>query len=1256
MPTIQELQIVITANTSQAVTGLNQVSSASTQAASQVAGGWRTSMASVSQSLTSVGGSLMGLGASITAAVTGPFIYSIKAASDLNEGINKTKEVFGSAASSILAFAESSATSLGLSKSAALDAAGGFGNLFTQLGILPEKAAQMSTSIVTLAADFASFHNADISEVLNSQSAAFRGEYDSLQRFLPLISAATVEQEALAMTGKKATKELTAQDKALAVNALMFKGAGAAVGDFARTSDGMANVMRIVKAQLENLATELGSAFLPYVQQALTVVRNWMKAFTDLSPEVKKTIITIVGFGAALGPVILGIGLAATALGTLLSPIGLVVAAVALLGVAFATNFGGIRDTVTKWVGEAKKYYADHKDELDALGKKVKEIFQTYIQDLSKAASDLVAMLDRMKSSIDGFSTTNDGSWKAIAAVAKIALLAINAFANTMILGLNVALIFVKTMWSGVEGLILDPIKKALNWIKSNASGFEAAFSAITSAAKIGLVVKSPPLAAKWIMMIGDAAEDNAKRVSQSAKDYKAGFDLITSAIGVTGEVARILIEKFPEIAKELYGQSVAAKQASEAFELYGRLIQTTAGENTNFAKTVQENINKIFAQDKALRETITPVKHLAGAIEEVTIVTKEMGEAIATSISQSLEASVGSLERLIGKLKSSKAALAEWGKVMSEGVKKVKDEIKSNLGDGVGGVLIELAGKFKINLTKVNDWSSGVLDIIGAMPGKLGEKLRGATNKFLDFVNGIDRMLKGLHKIFDGVPDGLSGMISKIAGIFKSKTPAAAKTWDDFLGNLNKSTQKGMSGILGTLGKAAGAAAGILGGIGTFMGSRNQGKVTGVLGGAMGGMATGAAIGSLFGPGPGTAIGAGIGAAAGAILGLFGSGKSKEQKRAEEEAKQRAALDMQRAAADIMGAQMEGLKKGLELLEGLKTFSEVPRKAIKRFFNEIELVLQLFAEMAGKFKADSLAASKALTESMGESFGLLLSGADLIKAISEVASITDENIADFINTTVKIIEKWAAAAATIEMQSAKMTSKISGKLMSSFEFLRVVPEVIKGFAESVKLDDSAIDAVFASASQIITKMKQLSEDQRGLELNKAGASAGMFGTIFEASKSMLELFTQLAAYKPLDDAILNTITSDLQKLLSWGDGLIALGESGIAKFETLQSVISRMAAAMRGATAGISALTGGGSSTGITANIQSQSGVGLLARTASSPSSTPSVINNTTNVTQNVHGSVYAGRELVDEIRKVVKEENEKLKKELHLASVSSQ
>lgn len=209
------------------------------------------------------------------------FKNSISLARDFNEIQSKSNTIFGESADAINKWADSASTSFGQSKAEALDAAGTFGNMFTQLGIGADEAANMSMAMTELASDFASFHNADITQVIDAQSAAFRGEYDALQRFVPTINAAAVEQKALAMTGKELTKELTLQEKALAVQALMMEGAGDAMGDFDRTSGSLSNQQRILSAQWKDLQTDIGQALIPALTKIVTTINE------DVVPAVR---------------------------------------------------------------------------------------------------------------------------------------------------------------------------------------------------------------------------------------------------------------------------------------------------------------------------------------------------------------------------------------------------------------------------------------------------------------------------------------------------------------------------------------------------------------------------------------------------------------------------------------------------------------------------------------------------------------------------------------------------------------------------------------------------------------------------------------------------------------------------------------------------------------------------------------------------------------------------------------------------------
>jgi hypothetical protein len=200
---------------------------------------------------------------------------SIKAASDLNEQTNKSAVVFGSAADSVEAFASTAATSFGESKREAIEAAGAFGNLFNTIGLGQSQSAEMSTTLVKLAADLASFHNIDPSDALQKLQAGLVGEARPMRELGVLLSEAQVSAEAAALGFKKVNGEFSEGAKVQARYSLILKQSKSAQGDFARTAGSMANQQRILSAESENLSAELGEKLIP-------VVISLQKALIDL--------------------------------------------------------------------------------------------------------------------------------------------------------------------------------------------------------------------------------------------------------------------------------------------------------------------------------------------------------------------------------------------------------------------------------------------------------------------------------------------------------------------------------------------------------------------------------------------------------------------------------------------------------------------------------------------------------------------------------------------------------------------------------------------------------------------------------------------------------------------------------------------------------------------------------------------------------------------------------------------------------------
>lgn len=234
------------------------------------------------------------------------FKSAIDGASDLQESLGKVRVVFGDSSKDIEKFASGSAKAFGQSKQQALEAAGTFGNLAVSIGLPVAKAAAMSKSLVTLGADLASFNNTSVDEALNALRSGLTGETEPLKRFGIALDDATLRQKALELGLTKTTKEvLPPAIKAQASYALIMDRSKTAQGDFARTSDGLANKQRILAAQITDLKTRFGSALLPVVSSVTGFLVNKMiPAFESIGEVVKAAFSVLRGSdpGDIVGP------------------------------------------------------------------------------------------------------------------------------------------------------------------------------------------------------------------------------------------------------------------------------------------------------------------------------------------------------------------------------------------------------------------------------------------------------------------------------------------------------------------------------------------------------------------------------------------------------------------------------------------------------------------------------------------------------------------------------------------------------------------------------------------------------------------------------------------------------------------------------------------------------------------------------------------------------------------------------------------
>ncbi len=250
-----------------------------------------------------VTGSTLAFKASIVAltTATGKFIKdSLQFASDLEEVQNVVDVTFGDMSESVNKFSKNAIAQFGLSETIAKQYTGSFGAMAKSFGFTTEQAVQMSTALTGLAGDVASFYNLETSAAYTKLKSVFTGETESLKDLGVVMTQANLDQFALEKGYGKTTKQMTEQEKVALRYSFIMERLALANGDYARTSDGWANMTRTAKLELQSLVGEVGAELMPAAKVVFSTATSGLKAVLEYMKPVANGISQFVtGFAAA---------------------------------------------------------------------------------------------------------------------------------------------------------------------------------------------------------------------------------------------------------------------------------------------------------------------------------------------------------------------------------------------------------------------------------------------------------------------------------------------------------------------------------------------------------------------------------------------------------------------------------------------------------------------------------------------------------------------------------------------------------------------------------------------------------------------------------------------------------------------------------------------------------------------------------------------------------------------------------------------
>tara|TARA_R100000388_G_C7241426_1_gene161719 strand:+ start:537 stop:2621 length:2085 start_codon:yes stop_codon:yes gene_type:complete len=164
---------------------------------------------------------------------------------------------------------------------------------FVPLGFARGEAAKLSTNLTKLAVDVASFNNANDVETMEAFKSALVGNHEAVRRFGIVITETELKAELLRMGITKNSQEVDAATKVQARLNLIMAGTTDAQGDATRTAGSFANTSRALKAELSELADEVGLTLVPtftkLTEKAISAAKAVRRFLLDIGVATART-------------------------------------------------------------------------------------------------------------------------------------------------------------------------------------------------------------------------------------------------------------------------------------------------------------------------------------------------------------------------------------------------------------------------------------------------------------------------------------------------------------------------------------------------------------------------------------------------------------------------------------------------------------------------------------------------------------------------------------------------------------------------------------------------------------------------------------------------------------------------------------------------------------------------------------------------------------------------------------------------------
>ncbi len=722
-------------------------------------------------------GKAVGLALSVTALIS--FGKScIELGSDLAEVQNVVDVTFGAMSETINRFARDALEQFGLSETSAKKYTSTMGAMLKSMGFTTQAAADMSMELTGLAADMASFYNLDSEAAFEKIRAGISGETEPLKQLGINLSVANLEAYALSQGMNKAYNSMTQQEQAMLRYNYLLSVTADAQGDFARTSDGWANQVRVLTERFNALKAAIGQGLIAVLTPVIKVLNSLLAKILTVTDAFSNMIAKITGKNTKTTTTAVGgIGDAAdTATGSV-------------------ENLGGATDKAGSSAKKAAKEYAGLAsfDEIHALTK----------TDGSDGGAG--------SGGGGGGGGAGSGLEESIVDAANETDDTLNPVLEKLIARLKeLQQLFKDGFKAGLGDVTLEPLKEAIEGIKKSLKEIFTAPEVVQAAnnflnslayslgqqagamASVGITIATNILGG-----INKYLDQNKERIKQHLVTM---FDLGSEIVTIQGNFAQAAANIFSVFGGE-NGQQVTAN-------IIGIFANAAMGVNelaTKLGRDVLNLLTKPFIDNQgkfkeAIDGTLGVVADALGNIKQV--VDDTFGKAnevydqhvapMFNAIAEGLSSITGVLldayntyilpvlETLQGKFKSVidehiQPAINKGLELIGKIADAVKDIWQQTLQPFLEWFIANVAPYIAIALEKVGSVFLTVAGVVADVIGSIFDALGG----LIDFIAGVftgdwERAWDGIKTFFSGIWEAIKSIVSAVWSAIKSIISAA--------------------------------------------------------------------------------------------------------------------------------------------------------------------------------------------------------------------------------------------------------------------------------------------------------------------------------------------------------------------------------------------------------------------------------------------------------------------------------------------------